>query len=139
MFDPGNGRIGPVFLEVPPVTCVASPTKKNLKSRFSGQFHDWKHLYLRFLYGRRDSAITPVHHPAIESLVLSLQCGKATAVLVSSRDRQFVAQVGKRGSSCWICFFSYCGQVFFLLLLHRRAVLVRTSIFGVLKKKSRTM
>ena len=29
----------------------------------------------------------------------------------------------------WICSFSYCGQAFFLLLLHRWAVVVRTSIF----------
>ena len=30
--------------------------------------------------------------------MLSLQCGKATAVFVSSRDRDFVAEVGKCGS-----------------------------------------
>ena len=35
--------------------------------------------------------ITKVHHPVIECQVLSLQCGKATAVFVSSRDFDFVA------------------------------------------------
>ena len=29
------------------ITCVASPTKNKTKSRFCGQIHDWKHLYLR--------------------------------------------------------------------------------------------
>ena len=36
--------------------CIAH--KKNLKRRFSGQIHDWKHLYLRFFYVRR-SVIPP--------------------------------------------------------------------------------
>ena len=46
-------------------TCVASPTKKNLKTWFSGQIHDWNHLYLRCFYVRRSviSAITPVTPP----------------------------------------------------------------------------
>ena len=30
-------------------TCVASPTTPPNKTRFCGQIHDWKHLYLRFL------------------------------------------------------------------------------------------
>ena len=49
--------------------------------------------------------ITKVHHPVIECQVLSLQCGKATAVFVSSRDRDFVAQVGKCGSKLLDLFF----------------------------------
>ena len=40
--------------------------------------------------------------------MLSLQCGKATAVFVSSRDRDFVAEVGKCGSR-WL-------DLFFLVL-----------------------
>ena len=59
-------------------------------------------FFLRTIF--RNSAITPdsphpkVHHPAIDSLVLSLQCGKAAAVFVPSRCRDFVAEVGKCGS-----------------------------------------
>ena len=47
----------------------------------------------------RNSAVTTpspnpkVHHPAMDSLVLSLQCGKGATVFVSSRHREFVAHV----------------------------------------------
>ena len=36
-----------------------------------------------------------MHHPATDSSVLSLQCGKATAVFVLSKDCDIVAQVSK--------------------------------------------
>ena len=86
----------------PPVTCVASPTKKyekpfpdksTIESTSTSFFFTYDDPYFR-----HNSGVTSnrkVHHPAIESLVLSLQCGKATAVFVSSRDRDFVAEVGK--------------------------------------------
>ena len=57
---------------------------------------------------RHNSSLTSnpkVHYPAIDSLVLSLQCGKATAAFVSSRDRDFVAQVGKCASRSLDLFF----------------------------------
>ena len=57
---------------------------------------------------RRNSSLTSerkVHHPAIDSSVLSLQCGKAVAVFVSSRHRDFDAQVGKCGSRSLDLFF----------------------------------
>ena len=46
----GSGRGASLLIGRLPwsFTGVASPTKKNLKCRFSGQIHDWKHLYLRF-------------------------------------------------------------------------------------------
>ena len=37
----------------------------------------------------------------MDSLVLSIQCGKATAVFVPSKDCDIVAEVSKRGSS-WL-------------------------------------
>ena len=103
---------------------------KKLKSRFSGQIHDWKHLYLRFFLRTtfRDSAVTPasplinqkVHHPAIESLVLSLQCGKAAAVFVSSGDRDFVAEVGNCGSRLLeLLFLELWPSIFFAVLFQR--------------------
>ena len=102
------------------ITCVASPTKRNLKSRFSGQSHDWKHLYLRFFYTTfRNSAITPAS-PLIENSTLrsSLWCShcsvKATAVFVSSRDRDFATIVGKCGSRLLdLCFLVLWPSVFF--------------------------
>ena len=51
-------------------------------------------------YFRHYSSLTSnpkVHHPAIDSLVLSLRCGNATAIFVSSRHRDFVAEVRKCG------------------------------------------
>ena len=49
--------------------------------------------------------------------MLSLQCGKATAVFVSSRDRDFVAEVGKCGSRLLDSFFlSLWLSVFFTAL-----------------------
>ena len=104
------------------ITYVALPTKK---WRFFGQIHDWKHVYLVFFYVRgiyiylvrcfviRKSAINSsltsnpkVHHPAIDSLVLSLQCGKATAVFVSSRHRVSL-KLENVVPGRWIWSFSY--------------------------------
>ena len=65
-------------------------------------------FYVRCFVVRQISSLTSkpkVHHPAIDSLVLSLQCGKATAVFVSSRHRDFVAQVEKCGSRSLDSFF----------------------------------
>ena len=39
-----------------------------------------------------------MHHPAMDSLVLSPQCGKVTAVFVPSKDCDIVAEVSKCGS-----------------------------------------
>ena len=36
-----------------------------------------------------------MHHPAIDSLVLPLQCSKATAVFVPPKDCDIVAEVSK--------------------------------------------
>ena len=87
-------------------TCVASPTKKIWKADFpdkstTGSTSTSVFFTYDVPYFRHNSGVTSnrkVHHPAIESLVLSLQCGKATAVFVSSRDRDFVAEGGKCGS-----------------------------------------
>ena len=105
----------------PPV--LHSPQKRK-KGRFCGQIHDWKHLYLRFFtYDvprfRHNSRLTSnpkvdhPDHPAIDSLVPLLRCGKATAVFVSSRNRDFVAEVGNVVPGRWTCSFSYCGHVVF--------------------------
>ena len=39
-----------------------------------------------------------MHHPVMDSWVLSLQCDKATAVFVPSKDCDMVAEVSKCGS-----------------------------------------
>ena len=91
-------------------------------------------VFLRTTF--RNSAITPASPLIKKSTTLRsslwcsllMQCGKATAVFVSSRDRDFVPEVGQCGSRLLDLFFSYCGQVFFLLLLHRWAVLVSYAI-----------
>ena len=116
---------------------MASPTKQSEKPIFRTNSRLEAPLppfCLRTTF--RISAITPtsplikkVHHPAIESLVLSLQCGKATTVFSSSRDWEFVAEVGKCGSRLLDLFFLVLLPRVFLLLLHRCAVLVRASIY----------
>ena len=83
-------------------TCVASPIKKKKPIlRTNPRLEAPRPPFiLRTTF--RTSAITPAS-PLIRKfttlrLVLSPQCGKATAVFVSSRHRDFVAQVGKCGS-----------------------------------------
>ena len=97
-------------------TCVAY-------NRFFRQSNDWKHLYLCFLYydvsciSARTAASRSnfkVHRPAIDSLVLPLQCSKATAVFVSSRHRDFVAEAGKCGPRSIDLFFLVVWPSFFL-------------------------
>ena len=60
----------------------------------------------------------------MDSLVLSIQCGKATAVFVPSKDCDIVAEVSKRGSS-WL------DLIFSVLYLnhHFTAVRVRVVVF----------
>ena len=72
--------------------CVASPTKQTNKNDSSDKCTTAStSTSVFFTYDvscfRHNSSLTSnlkVHHPAIDSLVLSLQCGKATAVFVSS-------------------------------------------------------
>ena len=59
------------------------------------------------------SALIRSSNTVMDSLVLSLQCGKATAVFVPSRHCDFVAQVWKRVYRSLDCSFLYCVQVFF--------------------------
>ena len=56
------------------------------------------------------SALIRSSNTVMDSLVLSLQCGKATAVFVPSRHRGFVAEFRKFGSRSLDCSFSYCVQ-----------------------------
>ena len=86
-------------------TCVASPTNKKQEPILRTNPRMEALLPPFFLRTTFDNchnfSVTPnpkVHHPAIDSLVLSLQCGKAAAVFVSSRHRDFVAEVGKCSS-----------------------------------------
>ena len=117
------------------ITCVASPTKKNKTSRFCGQIHYWKHVYLRFFPTTlRNFPVTPAS-PLMRKFTAprsTLWCyhysGKEAAVFVSSRHRDFVAEVGKCGSRSLDLFFLVL-WLSFLLLLHRWAVLVRTRKF----------
>ena len=91
-------------------------------------------IFLRTTF--RHSAITPASPPIEKSTTLrsSLWCSHCSV----AKRQQFSCPLGTVTLSlklenvvpgCWICFFSYCGQVFFLLLLHRWAALVRTSTF----------
>ena len=80
-------------------TCVATPTKKkkeadSVHKSTTGSTSTSVFLMYDVPYFRLNPSLTSnpkVHHPAIESLVLSLQRGKAAAVFVSSRHRDFVA------------------------------------------------
>ena len=56
------------------------------------------------------------HHPAIGFEVLSLQCGKAAAVLGACKQRDSVAEFENMVRGRWIFSLLYCGQVIFLLL-----------------------
>ena len=51
-----------------------------------------------FYHNSSHTSDPKMHHPAMDSLVLSLQCGKATAVFVPSKDCDIVAEVSKCGS-----------------------------------------
>ena len=82
-------------------------TKRKFCRRYFAQIYDWStSTCVFFLYDipsfcHNSSHISDpkMHHPAMDSLVLSLQCGKATAVFVSSKDCDIVAQNSKCGSS----------------------------------------
>ena len=117
---------GAVFGSAPPAggaTCVASDTKKNMKSRFSGQISTTGSTSTSVFLGTtfRISAITPAS-PLIEkstTLQSSLWCSHCSV----ARRQQFSCPRGTATLSlkvenvvpgCWICFLSYCcGQVFF--------------------------
>ena len=104
-------------------TCVASPTKKNLICRFSGEIHDWKHLLLSFFLRKmlRVSAVTPASRLLEKSTTLrsSIWCSHCSV----AKRQQFSCPLGTATLSLklenvvqggWICFLSYCcGQVFF--------------------------
>ena len=90
---------------------------------------------------RHNSGVTSnrkVHHPAIESLVLSPQCDKATAVFVSSRDRDFVTQVGRCGSRL-LDLLSLVLQLWPKCFFSCSSIDEQYSYVRVLKKKSRTI
>ena len=89
----------------------------------------------------RVSAITPAS-PLIEkstTLRSSLWCSHCSV----AKRQQFSCPLGTATLSlklenvvpgCWICFFSYCGQVFFLLLFHRLAILLYSHVRVFFKK-----
>ena len=51
-----------------------------------------------FYHNSSHTSDPKMHHPAMDSLVLSPQCGKVTAVFVPSKDCDIVAEVSKCGS-----------------------------------------
>ena len=63
----------------------------------------------------------------MDSLVLSLQCGKATAVFVPSKDCDIVAEVQNMVPAGWIQLFPFYIQVITLLLYEQ----VCTSTSGI--------
>ena len=113
------------------------PQTKN-KSRFCGQIHEWKHFYLRFFYVRRSITAITSASPRIQkstTLRSTLWCSHYSV----AKRQQFSCPLGTATLSLklenvvpgrWIFYFSYCGQVRFLLLLDRWAVVARTSIFS---------
>ena len=87
-----TGESGPLFLQSdqPPVWHL--PQKNDVSLILCTNLYDCKHIYLCFSCTTfRNSATNSthtadpkMHHPATDSSVLSLQCGKATAVFVLS-------------------------------------------------------
>ena len=96
--------------------------QKNEKSRFSGQIHDWKNLYLRVFLRTmfHNSAITPASPRIRKSTTLrsNLLCSHYSV----AKLQQFSCPLGTAalsrtlenvGPGRWICSCSYSGQVFF--------------------------
>ena len=84
----------------------------------------------------RDSGKTPAsplkskaRHPAMDSLVLYLQCVKWTAVFVIFKHRDFVAGVWKCGSRSLDLFVLILWPSFFYCYIDEQSVLVRTNTF----------
>ena len=94
-------------------TCVASPTKK--RSRFCGQIHDWKHLYLRFFLRAmfRSSPKTPASPLIRKSTTLrsTLWCSHYSVAKRQQfscplrRHPDFAGEFGQRGSRSLDLFF----------------------------------
>ena len=122
-------RAGAASQTNPLTPVLHGPQKRKKNSRFLEQIDDWKHTYLRFFLRTmfRNSAVTPASPLIRKSTTLrsSLWCShysvaKATAVFVSSRHRDFVAEgdfvaeVGKCGSrSLDLLFLVLWPSVFF--------------------------
>ena len=108
---PGRKRksLGSAFAYHMVLTCVALPSKKkDISPTFCTNLPLEAPLpvYFSCIYDVpsfcHDSSHTSdpkMHHPVMDSLVLSLQCGKATAFFVTSIDCDIVAEVSKCGSS----------------------------------------
>ena len=131
IIEPHEGYIPETHL------CCIPPPKKN-ESRFLGQIHDWKHLYLlvfNVYMMCRVSATTPASPLIRKSTTLRfpLWCSHYNL----AKRQQFSCPRGTTTMSLklknvvwgrWICYFSYCARVFFLLLLHRIVVLVNVRV-----------
>ena len=115
---PGRKRksLGSAFAYHMVLTCVALPSKKkDISPTFCTNLPLEAPLpvYFSCIYDVpsfcHDSSHTSdpkMHHPVMDSLVLSLQCGKATAVFVSSRHRVSL-KLENVVPGRWILSFSY--------------------------------
>ena len=84
----------------------------------------------RYIVAKRQQFSCPL---AMDSSMLSLQCGKATAVFVPFGDREIAAVVWKCGSRDWIwfspCSMIYVSRVIILLLYEHVRVRVVVILF----------
>ena len=111
---------------------VHGPLKMGYFADFFARIYDCKHLYLciflydipSFCHHSGHTSDPKMHHPAMDSQVLQLQCDKATAVFVPSKDCDIVSEVSKCGSRGLDLIFSVL-----YLNHHFTAVRVRVVVF----------
>ena len=86
------------------LTCDATTHKKNADSLHKSTTGStstcvfFLHDIPLFCHNSSHTSEPKTHHPATDSLVVSLQYGKATAVFVPSKDCDMVAEVSECGS-----------------------------------------